>query len=426
MSKRERIRGLIFFVLLYLYLWLEVDLRLVYHGGPMVVNFPAFFKGWEFFHPYLSNPAGLLEYLSAFLSQLFYYSWAGALVVTLQAWLLSVCTAAFLKAVNAFSLRGSRFIGPILMLMVYAGYRYHLNITMMVLGAMIFACVYVKIRPESNRAVVPFFLALHIIAYALTAGAHLLFVVLCAMYELRSGRRWRIALTYLVSAAVIPCIVGCHVYDVVPAAAIGYSLFAPLEPHVYLRFASTIAKLSLLYLFLPLTALTLSLWRGKTRDETTAPAAAGRARRIAGYAAPFVIGAAVILLFRNGDVKSELAVHYHAYHRMWPEVVELADGLEGNRNPGILHTVNRALYHTGRLDRDLFRYPQHPNLLMLTDERMPPIFVNWHKFDTLIDLGQMNLAEFEPTRFDEMMFYDHPPLAKRIKLAEKYKKTPGS
>jgi len=413
MSNRERIQGLIFFVLFYLYLWLEVDLRLVYHGGPMVVNFPAFFKGGEFFRPYLSYPAGVLEYLSAFLSQLFHYSWAGALVVTLQAWLLSVCTAAFLKAVNAFTLRGTRFIGPILMLMLYAGYRYHFNITMMVLGAVVLACVYVKLRPESGGAVVLLFIALHVVAYAVTAGAHLLFVALCGIYELRSGRRWRIALLYPASAVVMPCVVGCLLYGVVPADAIGYSLFAPLEFHVCSRFPGTMVRLSLLYLFLPLTALALRPRRKETGGESAA--SPGTARRCAGYAAPFVLGAVVILLFRNTDIKAELAVHYHAYHRMWPEVLEIADDIEDNRDPGIVHTVNRALYHTGRLDRDMFRYRQHPNLLLLTDERMPEMYVSWHRFDTLIDLGQINLAEY---RLNECtgFFGPRPVILRRLAL----------
>ena len=39
-------------------------------------------------------------------------------------------------------------------------------------------------------------------------------------------------------------------------------------------------------------------------------------------------------------------------------------------------------------------------------------------FISMMDkLGQMNLAEYEPSRFNEIMFYDHPPIAKRIKFA---------
>ncbi len=37
-------------------------------------------------------------------------------------------------------------------------------------------------------------------------------------------------------------------------------------------------------------------------------------------------------------------------------------------------------------------------------------------------LGEMSLAEFEPGWLKEMFFYDHPPIGKRIKFAQKYLK----
>ncbi len=36
-------------------------------------------------------------------------------------------------------------------------------------------------------------------------------------------------------------------------------------------------------------------------------------------------------------------------------------------------------------------------------------------------LARINLAELEPSKFMEIMFYDHPPIVKRIQLAKKYK-----
>jgi len=92
------LQSFLFFILFYLYLWFYVDLRLMYHGAGIITNFPVFYKGWTFFMPFLTYPGGPVEYLSAFLSQFFYYSWAGALVVTVQAWLLSVCVDNLLKA----------------------------------------------------------------------------------------------------------------------------------------------------------------------------------------------------------------------------------------------------------------------------------------------------------------------------------------
>jgi hypothetical protein len=94
-------RTLLFFILFYLYLWLEVvDLRLIYHGGGMITNFPVFYRGWTFFRPFLSYPGGPVEYVCAFLSQLLYIGWAGAIVVTAQAWLICLCTGYILKAIS--------------------------------------------------------------------------------------------------------------------------------------------------------------------------------------------------------------------------------------------------------------------------------------------------------------------------------------
>ena len=99
------IRDLAFFVLFYLYLWLSVDTCLIYHSNKTIINFPIFFRGWAFFKEFTSYPGGLVEYLCAFLSQFLYYSWAGALVITLLAWLIYVCTDTFIKAINAPRLR---------------------------------------------------------------------------------------------------------------------------------------------------------------------------------------------------------------------------------------------------------------------------------------------------------------------------------
>ena len=79
------VRSLLFFIGFYLYLWLDVDLRLIYHGAGEIINFPSFFTGWAFFKEFLSRPGGLVEYAGAFLSQLFYIGWAGALIAPWQA-----------------------------------------------------------------------------------------------------------------------------------------------------------------------------------------------------------------------------------------------------------------------------------------------------------------------------------------------------
>jgi hypothetical protein len=49
--------------------------------------------------------------------------------------------------------------------------------------------------------------------------------------------------------------------------------------------------------------------------------------------------------------------------------------------------IDRALYHTGRLPYDMFRYPQNPHALFLTHEEDEPRMTPLRMCDTLIELG---------------------------------------
>ena len=90
------IRSIVFFGLLYVYLWLVVEPQLIYSCAT-ITNFPVFYKGWPFLRDCLSYPGGVLRYVNALLPQFFYYSWAGALVITAQAWAICACTGWFLR-----------------------------------------------------------------------------------------------------------------------------------------------------------------------------------------------------------------------------------------------------------------------------------------------------------------------------------------
>ena len=127
----------LFFILFYLYLWLYVDLKLIYHGAGIITDFPVFYKTWSFFLQFPSHPGGPVEYLSAFLSQFFYYSWAGALIMTVQAWLMCLCLEYVLRAANLLRIHFVCFAFPILLLVLYTQYAYHFVTTMALLTALL-------------------------------------------------------------------------------------------------------------------------------------------------------------------------------------------------------------------------------------------------------------------------------------------------
>ena len=107
---------MLFFVLYYLYLWQVVDLRLIYHGGGSVLNFPVFYRGWEFFRQTVFWPGGLVGYISAFFAQFFSIGWAGPLIAAFQAWLIWLCIGSIVRISSGRRLRWVSFVAPILLL----------------------------------------------------------------------------------------------------------------------------------------------------------------------------------------------------------------------------------------------------------------------------------------------------------------------
>lgn len=407
----------IFFVLFYLYFWLYIDPRFLYSGGGIVTNFPVFFKGWAFFADFLSRPGGPLEYVTALLSQLFYIGWAGALVVTVQAWLMSACVGYIFKTLDMPGLRWLRFAPPIILLVTYTQYTFHFVTTTAFLTALLFTCLYLKttVSPASNCTRFAALLVLSAAAYYIAGGACLLFVVLCAIYESLVRQRHLLGLSYLVCAAVVPYIGGVLILH----AGVGdaFTNLLPLSWEV-LSFPDRrrlIVAVYMLYLFVPLTVLFWGLWRKvpTPKIQIRFPSFAKHPKLgwfLQSLLLP-AIASAAILVSHDDAQKAEFEAAYFAYHKAWPQVLATA-----RRNPGsapINHAVNRALYHTGRLSHHIFLYPQRSDALFLTDKRHE--FEYWKQFDFYIDIGLINIAE--NALVESMEIYgEHPMILQRLAL----------
>ena len=452
------IRTFTFFVLLDLYLWLEVDLRLIYHGGGMINNFPPFYRGWAFFQKFLSYPGGPVAYLSAFLSQLWYYSWAGALVVTLQAWLICLCIDVIIKAIHAPRLRWIRFIPPILLLVLYNQYTYRFVTTMALLASLVFICLYLTISAKSTRFRFAAFLALSVVLYYLAGGAYLVFAAFGVIYELFFQRSWLTVFFYFCSALAIPWAGGVLIFNV-PI----FDAFTELSPLSWKAsyYGSQPKMLILVHLFylLPLLiALGCGLWRLFFRQpplavdhlhSTQAQSGNGRKkgknkpsgrlskpgsgilslssvnkklRWVIESLALFTAAGVVIFFSHREDLKILYEVDYYAYHKKWPQLLETARHCTTN-NFFVIHAVNRALYHTNRLGCDMLSYPQHPRALFLTGVKQESSC--WYRFDTHLDLGLINAAEYSLTKALEM-FGERPILLKRLALVNMVKGNIGT
>lgn len=393
------VRDLIFFVFFYLYIWLMVDLRFIYHGGEVITNFPVFYRGWVFFRGFISQPGGIITYLSALLSQFFCIGWAGALVATVQALLICVCSDFILKAAGARRLRCVRFVPVVLILVTYAGYTYHFATVTALLAAQVFICLYLRTAAESNRLRLVIFVLLSVILYYIAGGAYLLFAVSCAIYEVFFSvrRRW-LGLSYLLLAATVSYVVGVIVFGVSTIDA--FTELLPISPKVtsYEARKRMLEVIYILYLYIPVTALLLGLWLKIKKGGVGVKAGSKSPSWLGGTpVVRWIIGTVVLLAFagisvsfaHDNRLKNVLEADYYSYKRMWPEVLEAYQ--EPVTDFFIIHAVNRALYHTGRLGSEMFSYPQHPEVLFLTGSEHTGVY--WKKADTYIDLGHINQAE---------------------------------
>jgi hypothetical protein len=134
-----------------------------------------------------------------------------------------------------------------------------------------------------------------------------------------------------------------------------------------------------------------------------------------------VIAGSAVFLSRDDDLKTRFEVDYYAYHKMWPELLTSA-----RRNPTnafIVHAVNRALYHTGRLGYEMFSWPQNPDSLFLVDPAYKWIY--WQSADVYLDIGLINMAE---NAFTECLegIGDRPMVLQRLALINMVKGNIGS
>jgi len=443
------LQSFIFFTLFYLYLWLYVDLRLIYHGAGIITNFPVFYKGWSFFLPFLSYPGGPVEYLSAFFSQLFYYSWAGALVITVQAWLMYLCFDYLLKAANSLRTRLICFALPILLLVLYTQYTYNFITTMAFLCALLTACLYLKITLSQNKnfSCVSVFLIISVTIYYLAGGAFLLFAVLCAIYELIFRSRWKISLFCLLSAAAIPYILGVLIFqfNIIDA----FSNLLPFSWKIlkYDARKRAVVIVYLLYLLPPLTLLVFGLWRalGKklhfAKNRPGRKSAKKRRNHISNLPAKIfslyrhspklkwtvesllllAVAGSVVFFSRNENLRTRFKVDYYAYHKMWPDL--LISAQRNPTDPFISNAVNRALYHVGRLGYDMFSWPQHKDYLFLSGKEHK--WIEWQIFDLYLDIGLVSIAENALTECLEAIG-DRPMVLQRLVLVNLVKGNLGS
>jgi len=439
-----RIGGIVFFAIFYVYLWMGVKPQLIYHGGGEFTDFPFFYKGWAFAGDTVLHPGGPVEYLSAFLSQLLYLPWAGALVLTVHALLICVFTACFLKTIGISRFRTLSFLPAVLLLITYNRYTYHFTTTLALLAALIFSCIYVKAAPKSKILTVLLFFLLCVVLYLIAAGEYLFFALVCGVYEIFFRRRLLIGLSYFLLVFATGLALGVLFFRIAPIDV--YSDLLPFSKKIidFPERRRMIWSIYAIYLWLPIITAADGLWYFLTGKKPLLPdkssyskpeavrenykykkvkediypklrflKQSGRSGFIFHFETTAIVAIAVASFYFSLDYKRKtlFEIDYYAYNRDWKKVFETA-----RRYPNsyyMNHFLNRALYHLGRLPYDMFSYRQHPWSLFLTSNR--EVLRYWRVFDINYELGLINYSESGLLKSLEL-FGEQPFILKRLAM----------
>jgi hypothetical protein len=380
-----------FFILFLLYIWFRIEPTVEYYSSR-----PIFYLSHSFFSGFLERPGGLVEYAAAFLAQLNYYNWLGAVVFTAMCCMVFLAVGWWLRRVSGVAPQLAPFVPAFLLLFL----REHPDCPALEIGtglllAMGFAMgcvllpgtrVWLRLIACLVCSALLFFLA------GLWPSA--LFVVLASLFEIVAGRRWALGCGCFLSGLIgIFGTMWC-------CDAAG--LFVPPGGRMCLVVAAV------LYLYIPFLSVVSALLRTAAVRPATKSAPVPRARHgAAGAVLPrwyqkrivkrtfattlFILGWALIWFGFDVQSKALAEIDYYSSRHEYDKVLAIAANLKEMRTSTKIR-VWLALYHTGRLGNDLFSFGNPGSQDMLLGVRQGT--GSWRaQSQTFLELGQVGEAE---------------------------------
>jgi hypothetical protein len=413
------IGSIIFKILFFAFAWLYI-LRVVNPEITYFIQQPAFYVGKRYIYGHLSYPGGIIEYVSAFLSQFLYFPWIGALVFVLVIWFISFITGRILKLIglNAFKLLLQLF-PAIVLLYIHSSNDYILATTMILLSSVLFFYFYILFRDKTAviRSVV-LILSSVALFYISGGGALLHYVFLCLLFEIFNFKRYKTALIILASllfAAIIPYLSARFIFYV----AMKQAYFFLLLPEPYYHPPVLLYVLFVFYA-VPIVLGVLKKYNILSSDYllNTGKHAGKKLLPYLMFAIEVVIVGGLTVLTMVFAVKPEQKfvnnIRYLAYNEEWKKILELVRKHPSNDMFVNFHTA-RALYHTGKMADDLFNYSQYWGKHSLFLGEIVSRTLLMDNSDVYFDLGHIRAAQH--WAYEAQTIYENSPrIIKRLSL----------
>ena len=375
------------FYFIYLLLWIKSEL--IYQAQE-----PVFFFDKYFVSELFSYPGCINELISCFLSQFFYYSWTGALLLVLIFGFIAWNTKLFIRSVRPNSqVLYLHWLPSLFLLALHSNYRFPLILTLGLLWILIGVNIYIRFAPSNNSLRFLSCIIIHAMLYYITAGQVFIFPIIIILYEVLYHHRIVLPLLHIIFAGSLPYIGAStlfvlNIQDAYVMHLTSYNTYRLtwLSWVLYAFFPIILLLVRIEKKYIKISQKNTNNFIGRLLSDCFVPL-----RLIQGVIILFFIATVGRYSF-DKNAKAFFLIDRYARLEEWEKVLNIAQ--KGLPISNIVQCqVNRALYHTGNLCDKMFSMTQlfGSDGLFMT-ESMRGRFALQHS-DVFFDLGLINESE---------------------------------
>ena len=292
----------------------------------------------RYFMQHLTEPGGMVEYITEFVSMGFYYPLGAAAIIALLVGAITLGFNRYLKACNADKSMLAA-IAPSFLLLIFPQESITHFVTLAVVMALV--AIYVGIKSDKLRWGVG--IVLLTASYFLAAPANLIFALLVAIYESLSHRRYAVAVTTIAWSALLP-LLAMNIFYTIP---IREAYLSKHLAHPEVAFPTALWVIGVAY---PLWAIIIYLIRNKSfivKDKLRTKVEYG------------VLSLAIVacILFKIDLMEQPYMYDYFAREGKWEQISQHAQRY-GIRDFDALIYANLASSHLGKMPDNFTRTPQ--------------------------------------------------------------------
>ena len=382
-------RPIVFFCGYFLFLLLHIHPDRLYYAivGARLEPFPVFLTGKAFFLQACRQPGGIGDYAAALLSQSYAISWLGAAVTTL------LCLGIFLLLRPMVLHKNSLAIFLPSLVSLWMVNRYELPIALLTNSLIALACAalfawYVSKFRSTRLWLFPVFFV--VVTLTIGRGVAVFFIITAPLVFQnvipKSGLK-RFSRIFNLVPALGFLIVGYFIYKVFRASG-------PLLPIYYSYSAGHFH----LYWFDCAFALSLALCRALPTILKYFPIKAPPQWFFSSYyesAIGLTIAITGLYFSHNTWIRNHIYLENLTHKNQWNDILAFAGKLRPKDFDVItVYDVNSALFHTGKLSSEMFRWPQSiPALVLPGAFEKSPVSLGLRRAFFYFELGEVNMAQ---------------------------------